>query len=80
MTVEMPRHDPPPRQVRRGLSVSAGIAIAGLLVSLPLAWGAGEQHRQSCIQQHRTGCGALPWQHGQAPIPPARVSGWGTAR
>jgi hypothetical protein len=40
------------------------VVVAALAVGTPLAWLAGEQHRENCISQHRTSCSVLPWESG----------------
>jgi hypothetical protein len=40
------------------------IVVVLILALAAVAWGAGELHRQSCINAHRVACSALPWKHG----------------
>lgn len=42
-------------------------ATAAVIVALPLAWLAGEQHRSNCIAEGRAGCSVLPWSGGHRP-------------
>jgi hypothetical protein len=49
-------------------------ATAAVVVALPLAWLAGEQHRSNCIEQGRTGCSVLPWTGGHHPDSLQRLS------
>lgn len=51
------------------------IALAIVLLALPTAWLAGEQHRESCVAQDRAGCSVLPWKSGycEAPVVPGTV-------
>ena len=55
------------------LHVSAHV-VAALIVAVPVAWLAGEQHRANCMRAGRSGCSVLPWDRGttaSAPVDPA---------
>ena len=46
------------------------IALAVLAVALPLAWLAGEAHRENCIRSGRVACSVLPWENGHVYVNP----------
>lgn len=39
--------------------------LAVLALALPVAWLAGEQHRENCIRANKTACSVLPWEAGK---------------
>jgi hypothetical protein len=54
-----------------------GVVLAIGLI-LAVLWFAGEQHRENCIHEGRSGCSILPWENGHS-SPPAGVD-WKNAR
>ncbi|HUR86959.1 MAG TPA: hypothetical protein VMY78_16620 [Solirubrobacteraceae bacterium] len=49
------------------MSPRVAAIVAAIIIALPLAWLAGEQHRENCIRLDRTGCSVLPWDAGESP-------------
>lgn len=47
-----------------GMKPRAAIIGAALTIAAPLAWLAGEQHRENCIRVGQTSCSVLPWDNG----------------
>lgn len=42
------------------------VAVAcAVIVAVPLAWAAGEQHRGNCERASRVSCSVLPWDAGK---------------
>lgn len=37
-----------------------------LVVAAPVAWLAGEEHRENCLRTDRSSCSVLPWDSGRA--------------
>jgi hypothetical protein len=40
------------------------VAACTLAIAAPVAWLAGEEHRENCLSQQRTSCSVLPWDSG----------------
>jgi hypothetical protein len=46
------------------MNTRATALTAAVVIALPVAWLAGEQHRDNCLSAGRDNCTVLPWDQG----------------